>query len=551
MSLPRTPAGALPPLTREQILITAGVMAGIAVAALDSTVVGTAMPTIIGQLGGLEQYGWVFSGYLLTATTTVPLYSKLADIYGRKPIFLFGLALFVAGSMLCGLSTSMPMLIAFRTLQGLGAGAVQPIAFTIVGDTFDVARRARMQGVFSAVWGFSAIVGPALGGIITQTVGWRWVFFVNLPVGLVAAALVGLALHEHIEHHRHAIDWAGAATLTGGVALLLFAVSEGGPSFGWTSPTFLVLLGLAIACLLGFLLIEPRAPEPLVDFGLLRVPAIAVGLAVGTLAGVVMYGLTAYVPPMVQGVHGGSPIDAGAAVAAMSIGWPIGSVVGGRTMLRVGVRPTVILGTVLLVVGSALLTQLAAVPALWFAMLATGVTGLGMGFAATTILVVVQSSVDWRQRGMATGLVQFSRTIGGAVGVGLMGAVLTASVGASASAILDPIQLPSIPPAELAAMRDALAAGLSVIYYAILGCAVLALALALRAMPAISLLAAAAPPDGAPREPRLRPDAEPAASGSGAAGSMPDLRTTGLGSMAPAGATEAAATTARASDPLD
>jgi EmrB/QacA subfamily drug resistance transporter len=505
MSQSRTPAGALPPLTREQILITAGVMAGIAVAALDSTVVGTAMPTIIGQLGGLEQYGWVFSGYLLTATTTVPLYSKLADIYGRKPIFLFGLTLFVVGSMLCGLSTSMPMLIAFRTLQGLGAGAVQPIAFTIVGDTFDIARRARMQGVFSAVWGFAAIVGPALGGIITQTVGWQWVFFVNLPVGLVAGALVGFTLHEHVQHHEHTIDWAGAATLTGGVALLLFAVSEGGPSFGWTSPAFIVLLGLAIACLVGFVIIEPRAPEPLVDFALLRIPAIAVGLAVGTLAGVVMYGLTAYVPPMVQGVHGGSPIDAGAAVAAMSIGWPIGSVVGGRTMLRVGVRPTVILGTILLVVGSALLTQLAAVPALWFAMLATGITGLGMGFAATTILVVVQSSVDWRQRGMATGLVQFSRTIGGAVGVGLMGAVLTASVGASASAILDPIQLPSIPPSELAAMRDALAAGLDIIFVSILGCAVLALLLAIRGMPAVALV-----PSGTPSETRPTPAHESA-----------------------------------------
>ena len=490
----------LPPLTREQILITGGVMAGIAVAALDSTVVGTAMPTIIGQLGGLEQYGWVFSGYLLTATTTVPLYSKLADIFGRKPIFLFGLALFVVGSMLCGFSTSMPMLIAFRTLQGLGAGAVQPIAFTIVGDTFDVARRARMQGFFSAVWGFAAIVGPALGGIITQTIGWRWVFFVNLPVGLVAAALVGFALHEHIERRQHTIDWAGAATLTGGVALLLIAVSEGGPAFGWTSAAFLGLLALAIACLVAFVLIEPRAAEPLIDLELVRQPVIAVGLGVGTLAGVVMYGLTAYVPPMVQGVHGGTPVDAGVAVAAMSIGWPIGSIVGGRAMLRVGPRPVVVLGTMMLVVGSALLTQLARVPALGFVMLATAVTGLGMGLASTTILVVVQSSVDWRQRGMATGLVQFSRTIGGAVGVGLMGAVLTASVGASASAILDPIQLPSIPPAVLTAMRDALAAGLSVIYVSVLACAIVALLLAVRGMPAIRLTghrtASAAEPPG-------------------------------------------------------
>ena len=478
---------ALPPLTREQVLITAGVMAGIAVAALDSTVVGTAMPTIIGQLGGVEQYGWVFAGYLLTATTTVPLYSKLADIYGRKPIFLFGLALFVIGSVLCGFSTSMTMLIAFRAVQGLGAGAVQPIAFTIVGDSFDLARRARMQGLFSAVWGFSAIVGPAIGGIITQTIGWQWVFFVNLPVGLVAAALVGITLHEHIERRRHAIDWAGAATLTGGVALLLVAVSEGGSTLGWTSPGFLALLGLSVACLVAFIVIEPRAPEPLVDFELVRIPVMAVGLAVGTLAGVVMYGLTAYVPPMVQGVHGGTPVDAGVAVAAMSIGWPIGSVIGGRAMLRLGPRPVVVVGTAMLAVGTALLTRLAAIPALWFVMLATGVTGLGMGLSSTTILVVVQSWVDWRQRGMATGLVQFSRTIGGAVGVGLMGAVLTAHVGADASAVLDPIQRGGIPPDELTAMRGALASGLSIIYVAILVCALLAFVLAARAMPTIRL----------------------------------------------------------------
>src|SRR5512135_2967456 len=173
-------------MTREQLLVTAGVMAGIAVAALDSTVVGTAMPTIIGQLGGIEQYGWVFAAYLLTATTTVPVFSTIADVRGRKPVFLVGLALFVGGSALCGLSQSMVMLIVFRAIQGLGAGAVQPVAFTIVGDLFEPRQRARMQGVFSSVWGVAAILGPALGGVITATVGWRWVFYINVPVGLLA-----------------------------------------------------------------------------------------------------------------------------------------------------------------------------------------------------------------------------------------------------------------------------------------------------------------------------------------------------------------------------
>src|SRR5512141_1111070 len=215
------------PLTRDQLLVTAGIMAAIAVAALDSTVVGTAMPTIIGQLGGLSEYAWVFSAYLLASTTTVPLYAKLADIHGRKPVFLFGLALFVAGSALCGLASSMWMLIAFRTLQGLGAGALQPISFTIAGDIFEPRQRARMQGFFSGIWGVAAIVGPAIGGLITSTVGWPWVFEINIPVGLLAAVIIGFGLHERFGRRRDRIDLWGAAVLSGSIVLLLFAVSEG------------------------------------------------------------------------------------------------------------------------------------------------------------------------------------------------------------------------------------------------------------------------------------------------------------------------------------
>lgn len=481
-----------PPLTREQILITAGVMAGMAVAALDTTVVGTAMPTIIGQLGGLAEYGWVFSGYLLTATTSVPLFSRLADVYGRKPIFFIGLFLFVAGSMLSGLSGSMLELILFRTIQGLGAGALQPVAFTIVGDIFDTARRARMQGLFSGVWGVAAIFGPALGGVITSTVGWRWVFYINVPVGILAGVLIGVALHERVQHRQHRIDWWGAVALTLGVVLLLFALTEGGDLFGWVSLPMALLLAASIVSLVGFVVIERRAAEPLIDFELVRRPIIAVGLGIGTLAGVVMFGLTTYVPPMVQGVHGGSPVDAGAAVAAMSIGWPIGSIVGGRAMLRFGIRPTVLAGGVMLVIGSAVIAQLAVLTALWEAMLGAAITGLGMGLATTTILVVIQGVVPWRQRGVATGLVTFSRTIGGAIGVGLMGAALTAGVGNNASAILDPIRSTQIPHAQLLAMRDALSNSLSLIYASLLACAVAALVIAIRSMPAEAIHSSAA-----------------------------------------------------------
>jgi EmrB/QacA subfamily drug resistance transporter len=476
-----------PPLTRDQILVTAGVMAAIAVAALDSTVVGTAMPTIIGQLGGLAEYSWVFTAYLVTSTTTVPLYSRLADIHGRKPIFLIGLALFVIGSALCGTAHSMVELIAWRALQGLGAGAVQPISFTIAGDIFTPHQRARMQGFFSSVWGVSAIVGPALGGIITTTVGWPWVFELNLPVGLLAGAIIWFAFHERFEKHPQSIDWIGAVLLTGAVVLLLFAVSEGGQLFGWTSPIVVALLAASALLLVAFVVNSRRVPAPLIDLELLRSPLVRVGLGVSALAGIVMFGETTYVPPMVQGVHGGTALEAGVVVAAMSLTWPVASVAAGRLLLRVGARPLVLVGTLLIVLGTILLIPLNAANSLLLAAIACGVTGAGMGFSSITLLVIIQGAVEWRRRAVATGLVQFSRTIGGAVGVGVMGGVLTAFVGAASSAILDPVARASVSPAAAAAARTSLAAGLDVTYWIMVVAAVLACGLTIRSMPDVSL----------------------------------------------------------------
>ncbi len=477
----------LEPLTREQILVTAGIMAAISLAALDTTVVGTAMPTIIGQLGGLSEYAWVFSAYLLASTTTVPIYSRLADIYGRKPVFMFGLVLFVAGSALCGLSNSMLALIVFRTIQGLGAGAVLPISFTIAGDIFSPARRARMQGVFSAVWGVAAIIGPALGGLITSTIGWPWVFAINIPVGLVAAAIIWLTFHERFERHPHRIDWLGALLLSGSIVLLLIAVSEGGDVFGWTSPVVIGMLAASLGLFVAFVWQARRTPEPLVDLDLLRAPVIRAGLLVGTLAGVVMFGVTTYVPPMVQGVHQGTPVEAGAAVAAMSIGWPLASVAAGRLLIRVGARPLVLAGSIMLVIGALLTTQLQQFGALWYAMIACAAVGVGMGLATTTILVVIQGAVAWQRRAVATGLVQFSRTIGGAVGVGVMGGLLTAFVGGASSAILDPVSRSDLPPSALEAGRTALASGLTVTYWLMVVTAVVALVVAVRSMPDVRL----------------------------------------------------------------
>jgi EmrB/QacA subfamily drug resistance transporter len=476
-----------PPITREQLAITASILTALSLAALDSSVVGTAMPTIIGQLGGLSEYSWVFTGYLLASTTTVPLFSKFADMYGRKPVFLFGLIVFTVASIACGFSTSMVMLVVLRTIQGLGAGALQPVAFTIVGDIYTPSQRARIQGLFSAVWGGTAIIGPAVGGVITTTVGWPWVFWINLPVGVVATFLFLRVFKERFERVPHRIDWWGAALLTGGVALLLFTLSEGSDLFGYTSFEFVGLMGVSALILAAFVYAERRVVEPLIDFTLLKIPVIRGGIAIGVLTGVVMYGLTTYVPPLIQGVQGGSPVDAGAAVAAMSIGWPVGSVLGGRLMLRFGTRRIVVVGASLCAVGCALVTQMPAVGTLWFAMAATGLCGFGMGLGSTVIMVSTQGSVAWNRRATTTGLVQFSRSIGGSVGLGLMGGILTAAVGTHSAQVLDPFTRDQLSPADLAATRDALVGGLVAIFWIIFVAGVAAFVVAHRTMPSLNI----------------------------------------------------------------
>ena len=493
-----------PPMTREQMLVTFAVMAGLAVAALDSTVISTAMPTIIGELGGVERYGWVFSGYLLAATTTVPLFAKLSDMHGRKPIFLIGITLFVTGSVLCGMSDSIGQLIVFRTLQGLGAGAVQPIALTIIGDVFDAVKRAQIQGLFSSVWGVSAVVGPALGGILTETVGWPWVFYVNVPVGAIAVFLLLRHFHENVERRRHRLDWAGTLTLSAGIAALLIAVSEVGTSAGWGSPEFLGLMAAAVVLLGAFVRIEHSAAEPVIDPQLVRRSLIGASLAIQIIGGAVLFGVQGYVPPMVQGVQGGTAVMAGAAVAAMSIGWPLASIVTGRWLVRSTSRPPILLGTSCLLVGTLLMTQIGRIDELAYTMAASAVTGAGMGFLNTAIMVTLQSSVGWSQRGVVTGLVQFSRTIGGAVGVGLLGGVLAASVGPRTGDILDPLKRDTITRADFTTLSASLSSGLVRIYFILAAVAAVGLVIAWFRAPAVDITAgpATAPPQPIEQEPR-------------------------------------------------
>ncbi|HEX6709323.1 MAG TPA: MDR family MFS transporter [Rubrobacter sp.] len=479
---------------RRKALITLATLIGTFLAALDSTVVGTAMPTVIGELGGLELYPWAFASYLLAATVTGPVFGKLSDTYGRKPVYLAGIFLFLLGSVLAGTSQSMAALILFRTLQGLGAGAVQPVAITIVGDIFELETRARIQGLFGAVWGISAVVGPAAGGFITDLISWRWVFYVNVPFGIVAAVLLAMTLTETVEHRARSVDYLGTVLLTGGLVAVLLALLGSGLS---ASTVALFFGGVVVLAL--FVFVERQAADPIVPLDLFTERIIAVS-ALGNLAmGGVLLGVSVYVPLFVQGALGGTAITAGAAVASLSIGWPVGSFVGGRMLLLTGYRTTLLLGSALIAIGSALCVPMDGRTSLAYVVLAVVVIGLGLGFSSTSYLVSVQNAVPWRRRGVATSSVVFFRTVGGSLGVAVMGALLNASLGdryraavdraaggdaglgrllSDPNALLQPAVRSRIPEAAYSELAGALAASLSPAFWVLLFFGLSALAVA-------------------------------------------------------------------------
>ncbi len=413
-------AGISEPLSRRAVVVT-GLLCSVFLAALEATVVATAMPTVIAELGGVEHYSWVFSAYLLASTVTVPVYGKLADLYGRKPLLLFGIALFLVGSMASGLSRSMTELIAYRAVQGLGAGAIQPITLTLVGDLFTLEQRARTQGVFSAVWGVAGLAGPLIGGLIVSHLSWRWVFFINVPFGFVSAVLIVAALREEVAHRRHALDLAGAVLLTAGVLALLTTTS-------W---------GLAAAALLlaAFVWVERRAAEPVLPLDLFRRRAIWVSSVANGLNGAAQFTAVTFVPLYVQGVLAGSPIEAGATITPMTVGWPVASALTGRLLPRLGFRPFIRLGLAVSAAAAASMALLLGRDVRLIAQIAMFVFGMGLGFSNTALLVAVQTVVPWRERGVVTATTMFFRTIGGALAIGAMGSYLTASVGPHADEI--------------------------------------------------------------------------------------------------------------------
>jgi EmrB/QacA subfamily drug resistance transporter len=387
------------------------------------------MPTVIASLGGLNHYSWVFSAYLITSTITVPVWGKLSDLYGRRLLFQLGIAVFLLGSVLSGMAGTMTQLIAYRAVQGLGAGALIPLALTIIGDVYTVEERARMQALFSGVWGLSSVVGPIVGGFITDQLSWRWVFYINVPFGIVAAVIMQLSLKEPKRRGRPSIDYAGAGLLMASITLLMLALVEGGATLRAFASTRNLGL-LAVAGLLGalFIYVERRARDPIVPLGLFRNRVVAVSVAAGFLAGVAMFGAISFVPLFAQGALGSTATEAGSLLTPLMLSWVGLSIIGGRLLLKVGYRPTTLVGFVLLTLGFALLSSYQrSTPRVWL-YFDLGLIGAGLGLTMLTLLIAVQQAVERAQLGIATSLNQFSRSIGGAVGVAIMGAVLSAGL---------------------------------------------------------------------------------------------------------------------------
>ncbi|HXY95050.1 MAG TPA: MDR family MFS transporter [Acidimicrobiia bacterium] len=467
-------AARITPGRRRATLVA--VVSAMFLASLDGTVVATAMPTVIGDLHGLDHYAWVFTAYLLAEIATIPLWGRFADMYGRKKVFLTGLVIFLVGSWLCGAAGSMIQLTLFRAMQGAGAGCVLPVAQTIVADMYTIEERPRISMLFSIVFGFGSIVGPLIGGFLTEQLSWRWVFYVNLPIGIASVVLIAFVMIEPLQHrHRHRIDWLGMVALLGWSGLLVFALESGGRDYGWGSPEIVGALVASLVLLGLFVLVEWRADEPLIPFSLFRVRELRASTSVGLGIGMVMFGTLSFLPLFVQVVNRSSATNAGRILTPMMLAMVVASPVAARLILTLGYRFLTVAGFAFVVAGTFLLTRLGTTTS----ELETGVcmvlVGFGMGLCFLTTILSAQNSVDLPRMGIATGLVNFTRQLGGALGVAIGGAVLLNSLTSRIAALLPGQHIPAgallsaetakaFPPQTQDAVRDAFAHSLHLVF---------------------------------------------------------------------------------------
>jgi EmrB/QacA subfamily drug resistance transporter len=408
---------------RDRSPILAGLMLTMGLSAMDSTIVATAIPSLVRDLSGFALFPWVFSAYLLTSTVANPIYGKLADMYGRKLLLLGGISIFLLGSVLCGLAWNMLALIVFRGIQGIGAGSIQTLTSTVVGDIYTIEERGRIQGWLSSVWGISSVIGPAIGGLFVQFSSWRWIFYINLPIGLAAMLMIATRLHEKNVSRKRQIDFGGAVLLVVGAGLLIFGLLQGGVSWDWLAPQSIVIFVVAIVALVVFAWHEGRTAEPIIPpwiFGSRLLIGVNLTSAV---VGLLTIGLTTFLPTFAQRVLGADPVSAGFALAAMSIGWPLASSFSSRLYLKIGFRNTALAGSGIALIASLFLGLLPETSSTLLIAVGSFLMGAGLGLIATSLLVGVQSVVGWTQRGVVTAATMFMRALGSTIGAALFGSI--------------------------------------------------------------------------------------------------------------------------------
>ncbi|MDA8221312.1 MDR family MFS transporter [Desulfosporosinus sp.] len=461
-------------------IVLASVLLAIFIAAIEGTIVATAIPSIVGDLGGFSLFSWVFSSFLLAQAVTIPIYGKLADLFGRKPVFTFGIIVFLIGSVLCGFAKTMNMLIIYRLLQGIGAGAVQPIATTIIGDIFSLSERARIQGYISSVWGVSSIIGPALGAFFVQYVHWAWIFWVNVPIGMLAVAGIWVFLGEAVHKQQHTIDYIGSGLIFISVSALMIVFIQAGTVWAWSSVPVLLLLGLSFVGFYLFILQEKHTAEPIMPLEIWTDSLLVVSNLATLTTGIVIIGISSFLPTYIQGVMGKSPIISGFVLAFMTMGWVMGASIAGKIMFKFGFRRIAIIGGFWILAGSMFLITMAPERGWLWAGVGSLLIGIGMGFARTVFIVGIQDSVEWQMRGVATASNMFMNILGNTMGAALLGGVLNTKLtsylkGVSGEAfsvdvvnvLLDPVKRGTLPNGVIDLMTSGLTISLHYVFYGV------------------------------------------------------------------------------------
>jgi EmrB/QacA subfamily drug resistance transporter len=470
---PQSAEQARPRLSHRQImLLMGGLMTGMLLAALDQTIVGTALPTIVGELKGINHYSWVVTAYLLASTASTPLYGKISDLYGRRPVLLFAILTFMVGSLLAGASQNMTELILFRGVQGLGAGGLMTLAFTIVSDVVSPRDRGRYMGMFGAVFGLSSVAGPLVGGYFAQlgTSGWRWIFYVNVPLAILAVIVINHVLRM-VPHHRreHKIDWAGAGLMVVSVVSLLLALSFGGTKgWAWSSARVISLFVVAVAFAVAFVMTERRAAEPILPLHLFRGRTFTISNIATFIVGFAMFGSIIYVPLYLQIVKGASPTKSGLLMLPMMAGVIGTSIITGRLISKIGrYKWFPVAGVALMAAGLIMFTQLHVDTPLWQSFIDMLVVGIGIGSAMQPLVLAVQNGLSLRDMGAGTAAATFFRSLGGAVGVAALGAVLSnklSSLGSGGASVNDPASINALPAAARETIRQVFVGALHPIF---------------------------------------------------------------------------------------